>query len=182
MNRWFADRVVLPLLDAANDDPPEWARREFYDIKRRLLTRWATPDGMDVQHIIQECWTCGGKGHCSRCVNGVYRERFNILARWRWGVHSFHTFERSVLNPPTLPTIRGRVQHQRRGHRASEAWYWLALLYDRKAFWRTFGHTCYLHGSRTPLVVLGSLLFRIRIAWRELSRWRARRFDDDLPF
>ena len=184
MSDALARLVLLPLLDVANDDPPTLERRAFYDLKRRLLARYATPDGVDVQYIEDECYGCDGRG-CGRCTNGVYRTRFNELKRWRWGVHSFHTWERQIPAPPTVPQIKGRVQHRRprRGHISAEAWYWLALLCDRPAFWRSWGHTGHLGKRYTPLVVLGTLRYQLRWALhRARARWQRFRDRDELPF
>lgn len=189
MSRLLARLIVLPLLDAANDSPPVLARREFYALKERLLRRYATPDGIDVQHIKDECYECSGreKPGCYRCVNGVYRERFVALNRWRWGKHSFHTFKERLSSPPTLPTIHGFVRHGKRlpGHWPTEAFYWLALVCgDWKAFASEFGR-CWHYKPRSPLVLLGTLTCEFKCRWRrawDRIVWAWRRDDNELPF
>ena len=176
-------RLICWLLDVANDRPPTLARTAFYDIKAKLLQRYAEPDGFDVQHIVKDCWNCyGAPDGCYRCADGIYDQFWVVLNRWRWYGHVFHTPGQRVRGePPGVVKIRGYIQHRTpRFYLAAEAWYWLALVYDRAAFRSTFGHTGYPSRKFTPMVVLGTVLFNWRM--RRAQRSTLRAAEEEFPF
>ena len=59
--------------------------------------------------------------------------------------------------------IEGYIRHEHPKHYLSaEAAYWLALFFDRATFFRWFGHTGHSSRKFTPMVILGTWLFKIR--------------------
>lgn len=203
--------LLADVLHCANSRPLHIKQREFYALKDRLLERYGTSDGFDLQHVIQECWDCEGTGKlymealhlgqetriyagkCHRCNNGVYRQFWVRLERYRMGRHLFHRPRERYYNDPGLtlqhPVIEGYVRHREyRGHLPLEAAFWLFLVFEPKQFWGMFGHIG-PHRARTPFCFLSNLFFwagpTVRTAmWRmkdALNRWRGIE-DDDIPF
>lgn len=167
-------RLIGTLLHLANANPPFLAREEFYCLKTRLLRRYGQRAGMDIQHLVDQCWSCSGTGTfthasgdkegCWKCNgSGVYRQRWVKLERWTLGGRVFHvpvceTTEVRV-HAAWEVTIEGRIQHRYYRHRQpEEAALWLFLLFDQRAFCRMFG--CYgAEKIRTPLLALSTAVF-----------------------
>jgi hypothetical protein len=114
---------------------------EFYSIKDKILSRYGTQVGYDVQHIEgKKCFTCRGTGKydrwdqygiydpdwCWHCAgNGFYKDpQWICLSRIQFGKHIFHKplkREKCVKNPFTddsmgwlvsdRPVITGYVRH-----------------------------------------------------------------------
>lgn len=210
MNK-HAMSLLANILHCANSRPPHIKEREFYALKDRLLEQYGASDGFDVQHITQECWDCEGTGKlymeamvfgketriyagkCQRCSNGVYRQFWVRLERYRLGQHLFHRPRERYYSDPGLtlqhPVIEGLVRHRAYpGHLPLEAAFWLFLVFEPKQFWNMFGHIG-AHKARTPLCWLSNQVFwarraldDIRWRWREaINHWRGRE-DEDLPF
>lgn len=164
-------RILGWLLSRANADAPGVGRAEFYALKARLLARFGTPDGEDVQHIRDGCWGCDGTGvyadsgrECRRCYgSGVYREAWVLLPRWTLGGYRFHTVSpRPVPHPRPTPTVVGRVRHARgSGPAATEAALWLALAFDRRLFRRLMRGWKHCSWSWLPLVNVQKLCWAV---------------------
>ena len=130
---------------------------EFYKIKNRILRRYATFIGYDVQFIEgKKCFACDGTGNyvyyvdddfeeeeyiteCKRCHKGWYkRPTWNILSRFKFGGYIFHQpFERAYKAPEiSQPFIKGYIEHipARYGAFALQI---LFLLY-RKGYYKTY--------------------------------------------
>lgn len=150
-------------------------RRERYALKDRLLHRFGTRVGDDVQHIVEDCWgyyddgRCLGRS-CTKCGGtGVYDERVILLERWQLGGRIFHSNPRQAYGEANqLKTragvIRGRIQHDAvRYGAAEEALLWLALIFDRKLFWRELKSHRTCGWQRRPLKALQVVVFEARM-------------------
>lgn len=169
------------VLHIANSRPPLIRQREFYALKDKLLQRYGTSDGFDVQHIKKECWSCDGTGKayrdafvfgqwrsvyvgkCFRCNNGVYHEFWVRLERYRLGRHTFHIpKERTSADPGLVmqhPMIEGYIRHHDYpGHLPLEAAFWLFLVFEPAVFRSIFGRIG-AHKARTPLCWLSDVVF-----------------------
>lgn len=176
-------RILATLLHYANADPPFY-RERFYALKDRLLQKYASRAGQDVQHIKDRCWgymadqECGGPT-CSKCGGtGVYSEFFVLLDRYKWHGYIFHRpVSRVTKSVPGWPTIVGRIQHKRSGRANAEACLWLYLLTGE---WRLFARalrssaTCGRHAW--PLLNLQRVVFHIAINLRRQRCWCGRSF------
>jgi hypothetical protein len=129
-------------------------RTEFYALKDRLLQRYASYDGVDVQHIVKPCWgpgcdgdenrfTCPGSS-CRKCGGtGVFSERFIPLQRWNFEGRIFHRPMGETSKRPA--TIEGHILHgDVDAHAAADAALWLFLLCDRRLFWSTLGASSFV--------------------------------------
>lgn len=107
--------------------------KDFYSIKDRLLNKYGTIVGYDLQFIEgKECYTCGGTGvfkgfdWCTRrgwrdtCYNcggsGFYKQhQYIILKRIRFGNYLFHLPMHRYYTKKTVeglkPHINGYVDH-----------------------------------------------------------------------
>ncbi len=175
-------RLLGKLLHMANSSPP-WGQSKvmFYAMKERILARYGTPDGYDVQHIPGKiCFGCDGTGqfehmsgdqdYCYRCGgNGWYKSPVWVaLARHRLGNYVFHTpKERWYQEPkPNATNIEGYVQHKfYRGLQPEVAMLWLALIFDRKLWWREINEHHYCRWQWKPMLFLTCVSSRIRRAW-----------------
>jgi hypothetical protein len=172
------NRLLAWLLWRANAHPTPVRRNEFYALKDRLLRRLATrlPD-MDVQHIVRECWGplgglgCSGQG-CYRCGgSGVWSEAWVLLERWDFAGYVFH--RPAGRTGPRPATIEGFVRHPGGvdARMAEDALLWLALLCDRRLFWRTLRGSRSCGSTRRPMLLLQKLVFEIRLC---VDRWHPR--------
>lgn len=114
-------------------------RRDLYDLKDRLLRRFAVRDGEDVQRIVDACHGWGFEGcegkYCEKCRGtGIYQTRWVLLERWRLAGRVFHRPIGACL-PRAVDYIDGRIHHDVPARVAAEAALWLALLFDRTLFW-----------------------------------------------
>jgi hypothetical protein len=176
--------ILGELLHAANSYPPMW-RTDFYKIKDHILTNYAELEGHHLQHIFKECYNCDhGKimkevrmlgelirmraGTCSKCGgSGRYEEFWTVLASYCLGNRRFHLpigdriYSRSkVPDIKLMVNIDGYIRHQHpKYYLYAEAAYWLALIFDRKTFFRRFGHTGHPSRKFTPLVILSTWIF-----------------------
>lgn len=189
------DRIIARLLWMANTRPPAVHRREFYDLKDRLLHRYAIAVGEDIQRIRKVCWDCDGSGvvngrwiseaaayslaECDRCDGtGIYNTIYVALKRWDFAGYVFHQPQCRLykLRPGDQVAIEGYVQHANlKGHRAKEAQLWLALLCDRRLFWRMLTRGgCALGWYGLPMCNVQRAVYvmrDVRLWWR----WRPRR-------
>lgn len=205
--------IVGELLFLANSRPPIW-KQEFYELKDKIIKRYGTPAGFDVQHIRKECYECEGTGKilktvmlygepwlgkgasCWKCnETGVYTEFWTHLLRFRVGRRLFHQPEKKYCSDPEMnlqrPMIEGYVEHKTpKYYLNAEAFYWLALIFDTRLFYKHFGHVGHLSRKFTPLVVLGTFVFWMRHLKSDIKfrMWKFRESrrsvtpDDDMPF
>jgi len=177
-------KIISELLWLANSRPPALERESFYKMKSVLLNRYGKKSGIDVQHIKKECWECN--------KNGIYQEFWTMLQKYQLGNHIFHVpiSERLYENPNIKVTITDYIKHKSpKYYLSAEALYWLALIYDRQLFWNTFGHCGHISKKYTPLVILGTWIFKSKQIWRKLKYSINDIFNkrmncdyDDLPF
>lgn len=150
--------MIGKLLHIANSYPSAIDKERFYAMKSRILQRWGTPDGRDIQHIEgKQCWTCYGSGiyvgiywisgdewqdTCNRCFgSGWFKSPvWVVLERYRIGNFVFHQpTDRLYKAPESLePTnqIEGYIEHRDYGWRKP---IWaaivLGLIFDWKLAW-----------------------------------------------
>lgn len=182
-------RPLAWLLGLANAHPPLGCRREFYALKERLLARWGRVVGVDVQHLIDECYGWGFNGctynrYCKCDGSGVFRERWVLLVRCEMGGRIFHSRPRPFVSTPRpMATIRGRILHRRvSAHAATEAQLWLALVFDRPLFWRILRMSRYCGWQWRPMLVLQTVVFELRMIAHSALRWLRTRGGDAIPF
>lgn len=152
--------------------------REFYALKDRLLRKYGTRDGVDIQHIKRECWgyeedgKCLGKG-CRRCGgSGVWDEKWIELERWAIGGRVFHRPSGFRYSAPSADdlfaprnVIEGLITHYDVSYRASsEARLWLFLLFDRRAWRHEIGRSRACGWQWRPMLALQAIVFEIRMA------------------
>ena len=109
----------------------------FYPLKAKLLKRYGTEDGYDIQHIVKCCWSCEGDG-CYRCYqSGIYREDWHYLQNYKLGDRIYHIPVNTVHDSAVLKNeIEGLIQHDQIDLRAGvRAMYWLCLVYEPNTFW-----------------------------------------------
>ena len=198
------NRITLigELLHTANSYPPFHWKREFYELKDYLLRRYGTVQEMDLQHIVKECYACNGerritetvlsfgepfKMHTKTCYKcngtGTYEEFWIYLLRYQLGRHTFHIpgkkfYSRERAGWISGDEIDGYIVHRHPDYYLyAEATYWLALFFDRALFFRKFGHSGYPAMKFTPMVILATLVFNVRMfpglvhnRWRWLMR------------
>jgi hypothetical protein len=159
-------RILSYLLWLANSKPPMTNRDGFYAMKSRLLRRYGTRDGTDLQEIPgKPCFNCNGTGltlggyrawTCRKCDGtGDYRAGFWCqLERWRLGGRVFHIpGPRLYKRPDGLVSFTGYVQHSAyvSYSAATEAAMWLALAFDRPLFRKMFRASKPAYWSWLPL-------------------------------
>ena len=177
--------IIGWLLHYANRDIPFLARSQFYKLKTRLLLKYATKTGTDIQHIKKECYHCGGTGTfkcdwklpepCWRCMgSGVYDEFWSRLDKYNLGKWYFHNpveimyVYEPLFEGEALPMIEGYIHHKTPKYRlGKECALWLFLLFDRKSFRKELGRTGSPTNKRTPLVIISNAIFVLRrFNWR----------------
>ncbi len=194
------------LLHNANRDIPFLAKSQFYELKTRLLKKYATKVGTDIQHIKKDCWSCDSTGvfksewkmpePCWSCYGtGVYEEFWTRLDKYKLGKWYFHNpVERMYKYEPlfegeSLPIIEGYIHHKAPKYRlGKECALWLFLLFDRKSFWKELGRTGSPTHKRTPLVIVDNAIFVFRhFDWRDYFPKKKPKYNfdydsDELPF
>ena len=192
------------LLHKANRDVPLLYKDRFYRIKHQILIKYGTKIGQEIQHIKKECWACDGSGifkcewkepeSCWSCRGtGVYEEFWSRLDKYKLGNWYFHNpIERLYKYEPlfegeALPIIEGYIRHVKPKYRiGTECALWLFLFYDRETFWKFFGRIGYPSNKRTPLVIIGNLIFVSRnFDLRDYLPTKNTKYEyetDDLPF
>lgn len=165
--------ILSTLLHHANR---ETKADEFYKIKDRILTRYGTVVGYDVQFIEgKKCHSCNGTGQfkklnqygfvydidsCWHCIRGWYkRPTWVLLQRIRFGKYIFHKpIEKKYgkANPfinecgVNKNAIDGYIDHSRTEY-GKDALVILYLIYDWKGYWkrwyRSVGRGWYCHRS-----------------------------------
>ena len=184
-------RLLARLLHYANASPP-MMRAEFYALKERLLRKYGTLDGGDVQEIRKECWGPrawrdewgdydyrGCSKDCTRCGGtGVFDIRWVWLERWRWGKYVFHRPAGETRIPNDAPiTIRGRIQHPDYGRGSNEAALWLYLLCGEwRLLWRSIRGSCCCGRYWWPFLNVQRVLFKVRMKLGRQKCWCGRRF------
>ncbi|MDE2010253.1 MAG: hypothetical protein KGJ09_09290 [Candidatus Omnitrophica bacterium] len=179
-------KLLARLLHLANSDPP-FNRREFYNLKDRLLRKYGTFHGHDLQIITKECWgerhyfdddsydfvqePCGPQ--CRRCGGtGIFDQRWVRLERWQWGKYLFHIPAGDTRKKPDSPPeswIKGVIKHQDYGRLSNEACLWLYLLCGEwDLFWRTMKGSCCCGWYLWPLLNLQRLTMNLcmRLRWK----------------
>ena len=189
------------LLHVANTRPPWIGRDRFYALKDALLKRYGTHTGTVVQHIIKECFSCDGTGlwrgqdTCWKCNgSGIFDEFWTVLDCHELGGYRFHSPRGSrqraltSLQGVQVPceVIEGYIRHTYYSHHlSSECRFWLYLIFDRKSFWQEFGRWGAGSKPRTPLVVLSTWFFNVRMMVKyRRGRWKTSydQYDSDIPF
>lgn len=174
-------RIIGFLLHWANTSPPILDDKGFYRMKTRLLEKYGTKIGVDVQHILKPCWNCE-KG-CYKCNTygiggGVWDEFWSYLDLYTLGSYRFHVPRERVRKEPKEDiTVEGFIRHKPPNfYLYSEAFYWLALFFDRPLFKYTFGRSGHVSKKFTPMVILATMLFHLRYHDSFKRRWK-RRFE-----
>lgn len=145
--------MIARLLHIANSCPPANRNRKerFYAMKQRILQRFGTEDGHDIQYIPGKiCFSCEGTGGlyephgCWKCDgDGWFKSTvWVVLKRWKLGKYTFHEpIKRHYRKPEEAsshdrPMIEGYVEH------ASYSWkqvrrsqFILAMLFDWTLLW-----------------------------------------------
>lgn len=131
------------VISIVNSDPPQQLRPEFYEIKNRVLQRFGTRVGQDLQHIVKPCWHCNWlycfeceeyDVGCCRCMDtGIYDQFWSRLDVYQIGKFRFHLPVERLREEPGEPvTITGYIRHQERGPWAlrQELCLWLIVVFD----------------------------------------------------
>jgi hypothetical protein len=181
-------RLIVRLLHLANASPPS-NRTEFYALKTRLLKRYATFRGHEMQEIKKQCWgeshykdgderyrPCGPK--CRRCGGtGIFDLRWVRLERYLWLGYVFHSPAGDTRVRPDSVQIRGIIEHQDYGRKSAEAVLWLYLLTGN---WRMFGRQItrsYCCGwFWWPLLNVQRIATKFRMKLRRQRCWCGRGF------
>jgi hypothetical protein len=140
-------RLIGRLLHITNTFPEQFGKKDFYEVKARILERYGKPDGLyDIQHIPgKPCWSCEGTGGlyepggCYKCWgDGWYKRPFWVpLKRYHLGRYVFHRpEERSYERPePGVTKIHGYIKHPHYSRRKIQiAGLILFAMFDRKLF------------------------------------------------
>jgi len=168
-------RLLAWLLHYANARPPLFST-DFYKLKDRLLFKFATCQGYDVQEIRKECWGnrrdafgdvsgCGPR--CTRCGGtGIFDLFWVRLERWQWGRYTFHRpIWRGRIKPLSPIQIHGRIEHAKYGHASDEAVLWLYLLSgELRLLWHAMKSSCACGWYLWPFLNLQRVVMRTR-AW-----------------
>lgn len=174
----------------ANSNPPTG----FYPFKARFLSRYAVPDGFDLQHVEQFCYTCDGSGQyakgeaCRACdATGIHHVNDHWLQRWNLAGTIYHkpmdhadVYHLHVYKyPEPRSEISGRIQHLNVDLKVSKrAFYRLLLRHEPVTFYnlvtRQIKDRCYWA--------------RLKLTWKlirlrnRLDLFKAIPEDDKLPF
>jgi len=168
------------LLHLSNRDIPFLAKEQFYAMKKRILKKYGSFIGYEIQHIKKECYSCDSTGvfkcdwkmpeKCWACCgSGVYQEFWTRLEKYKLGKYYFHNLVKRQYNyeplfeGEALPIIEGYISHKSPKYRLGrEAALWLFLFFDRKTFVKEIARVgCPTH-KRTPLVIIGNLMWLVR--------------------
>lgn len=178
-------KLLAKLLHLANSSPP-CPSEDFYDLKKKLLQKYATPQGSLIQQIGKECYGyynpswddydgCIGTD-CLKCDgSGVFDTVYYRLNKWDWCGYSFlipagKAYFTAADRPE--PDIVGRVEHQVKSHRmAREAHFWLYLLAGE---WEMLGNefdgSYHLKCRLWPMLNLQRAWAKIYRPYKELRR------------
>jgi ribosomal protein S27AE len=176
-------------------------KKECYSCKNGVfISKWKEPD---------TCWAC--------CGTGIYTEFYTRLEKYKLGNYYFHTPTAKALKYDKVEgkfyfsscvhqykpieadkavLIEGLIEHTKPNYNlAREATLWLYLFFDFKLFKKEIRSVQCLRGVRTPLVLLGNIIFRVRnfefkklipklnLRKQKVKLNKASVFDsDDLPF
>jgi len=177
------------LIHHGNTDPLD--KDAFYRIKDKILRRWGTVVGFDVQHLPgmkcnccrngyhwhwiydwgaygwEKCWHCGG-------TSWYKQERWILLLRYRLGNHDLHrpvSFLKGEWSNKPSSLLAGRfiegfINHSNSPHHLNrECALWLFLFYDRSAFKKLITQRIGCDNIRTPFVFYQDFSYR---RWRDL--------------
>jgi hypothetical protein len=122
------ETILSYLLHYANSEPQNNRYSDsFYKIKDKILTKYATLLGTDIQHIEPKiCFKCDGTGTyirqydgshftCWDCVgSGIYKDGFwTVLNKYQFGNYTFHIpKERLYVKPEQEVNIVGYINHK----------------------------------------------------------------------
>ena len=177
--------ILAWLCHYANANPCH--RPLFYDLKNRLLRKYAEFRGHDIQEIVNECWGdkrddygelygCGPT--CRRCGGtGIWDRHWVRLQRWHWGKYVFHIPDGSTGIKPDSVQIQGRIEHADYGKASREAELWLYLVtLQFKSWWKVLSSSAYVHPGLYPMCRLQKLAMwaRIKLSWQRC--WCGKRF------
>ena len=168
------------LLHLANRSVSIISREGFYNLKKKLLQKYGTFDSVEMQHIKKECYSCKNGVFISKwkepqtcwacCGTGIYTEFWTRLEKHKLGNYYFHTPTERFLRHQYKPiegdktiSIEGLIEHTKPKYNlAREATLWLYLFFDFKLFKKEIRSIQCLSGVRTPLVLLGNIIFTFR--------------------
>lgn len=186
-------------------------KQAFYPTKDKILHKYGTPDGYDVQHLTKKCYKCNGTGYkelekCYSCNNGIFDNVWCELKRYTLGGHLFHSFSKRYTFPVTMNMrygspypqdirtfIDGYIVHEETNYnQAVEIFYLLLLLFDVKRFFKLLGD---YSGRRNfyPLSFLSYVIkkteqtkYKISLYYKWQIAYRIKFWsvdpDDDIPF
>ena len=160
-------KLAAYMLASANTDPPLlYYRQEFFEIKKKLLEKYAVKGEIAIQRIRYECWDCEegemlDSGDCSRCGNtGIYLEVWVQLQSYSWKGHDFYIpipGKRELVYPgkrdevlglapvdwPELPIKHEGTLKKTPDIFSNECKLWLFALYRPASFWYFFKGRCH---------------------------------------
>lgn len=181
-------RLLAKLLHYANAGHPAF-RSEFYALKERLLRKYGTFRGHDLQEIKKECYGesvgyyewAGCKGtKCRRCGGtGVFDIRWVRLERWEWRGYVFHRPVDDTRIPPAVGSVKifGRIEHADYGLKSAEAVLWLYVLCGEFRLWaRSLRASRYCRPRFWPMLRLQAVVMPLAMwmSWRRC--WCGRRY------
>ena len=185
-------RWIVRLLKSANSDPPGYSfKYAFYRIKDQLIEKHGVRDGVDYQLITHSCNRCDGTGNwgywrddggegCRKCIGtGVFKKFVVPLQRWKVGSECFHRPGERLEAPSDEQieqcNIVGTIKHKP-CPRSLDSFLWLALIFDKKLFWRAMRSSTLLNeGTRQGVMASPSTLL-LKLHWLIRERnWRLRR-------
>lgn len=194
-------RILAFLLHHANREPGIW-RDEFYEIKRKILAYYGTPDGEDLQSLPgKKCYACGGTGvyvgynysgyqfrdSCNRCYAGWYETpKYVVLHRITFCGYLFHqpgkSFDVNGYFPYEYKHLKGVATLGYKEFKSSpytyEAHLWLYWFFNRRIFWKLWSFRA-LPSSQAGLLIE---IHRLRNYWiNELERRREHLDTGQLP-
>jgi ribosomal protein S27AE len=172
--------VLGKLLHLANRNVSFISREGFYNLKKNLLQKYGTFDSIEMQHVKKECYSCKNGVFISKwkepqtcwacCGTSIYTEFWTRLEKHKLGNYYFHNPTERFLGHQYKPIegdktalIEGLIEHSKPKYNlAREATLWLYLFFDFKLFKKEIRSIKCLSGVRTPLVLLGNMIFSFR--------------------
>lgn len=170
-------KLLAKLLHLANSNPPEFIRQDFYELKSKLLKKYAKLATYEYQEIVKECWGPASVGcclgdRCDKCGGtGMFDRYWWLLKRYEWCGHVFHTPDLKTRIEPEVVRIKGRVQHQDYGQKSREALMWLFLLTGETWLFREY-FFCYLADRKASWLPLSMLQFLYHKAEQRFPKFR----------
>lgn len=149
----------------------------FYKIKNKILKRYASHIGYDIQYIEgKDCFTCDGTGiykrssyqfrmigfeevPCYNCDNGWYKKPcWNILERVQFGDFIFHQPLRRTYEKPDIKAhIYGYIEHEK----SKYSWFAKSVLfllfekgYLKRYYENVYGWRCYWYYPKNWLFTI----------------------------